>query len=160
MKNWVKSLRIRERVFLLTATVFLVVTVLYLGIWTPLDRGQESLSLSVDSWKNALIEIRSLKYQLQSLASEQSKQIEHNQSLIVIIDNTLRERNLYDSLQRSQPITSKSISVEFENATFDELILWLGELSTKYGLKLRSGNFSYAHDSEGRVNSTITLERS
>ena len=160
MNNWVKSLQIRERIFLLTATVFLVFAVLYLGVWTPLDRGQKSLSLSVDSWKNALIEIRSLKYQLQSLASEQSQQIEHNQSLVVIIDNTLRERNLYNSLQRSQPITSSGISVEFENATFDELILWLGELSTKYGLKLRSGNFSYAHDNNGRVNSTITLERS
>lgn len=160
MNNWVKSLQIRERVFLLTATVFLVFAVLYLGIWAPLDRGQKSLSLSVNSWKNALIEIRSLKYQLQPLASEQSQQIEHNQSLVVIIDNTLRKRNLYNSLQRSQPITSSRISVEFENITFDELILWLGDLSTKYGLKLQSGNFSYAHDSEGRVNSTITLERS
>ena len=120
----------------------------------------KNLSLSVDSWKNALIEISSLKYQLQSLASEQSKQIEHNQSLVVIIDNSLRERNLHNSLQRSQPITSSRISVELKNATFDELILWLGELSTKYGLKLQSGNFSYARDSEGRVNSTITLEKS
>lgn len=160
MRNWFESLQIRERIFVLTAAVFLVFAVLYFGIWTPLDRGQKSLSLSIDSWKNALIELQPLKSQLQSLASEQSQQVDHNQSLVVIIDNTLRARSLYNSLQRSQPITSSRISVEFENAAFDDLVLWLGDLSTKYGLKLRSGNFSYARDSEGRVNSTITLERS
>jgi general secretion pathway protein M len=160
MRNWFESLQIGERIFVLTGAVFLVVAVLYLGIWTPLDRGQKNLSLSVDSWKNALIELQPLKSQLQSLASAQSQQVDHNQSLVVIIDNSLRARGLYNSLQRSQPITSSRISVEFENAAFDDLVLWLGDLSTKYGLELWSGNFSYARDYEGRVNSKITLERS
>lgn len=159
MRNWFESLEARERLFVVAAALFLAFAVLYLGIWMPLDRGQKSLSLSVDDWKIALAELRPLKGQLQNSGSPQTQQAGRNQSLVVIIDNTLRERGLYNSLQRSQPTTGNGIRVEFENVAFDDLVLWLGDLSTRYGLQLQSGSFSNARDSEGRVNSTLTLER-
>lgn len=160
MREWFESLEARERVFVLAATVVLVFAVLYLGIWMPLDRGQKSLSLSVDNWTIALTELRPLQAQLQNSGSGQMQLADRNQSLVVIIDNSLRERGLYNSLQRSQPTTSNGIRVEFENVAFDDLVLWLGDLSTRYDLQLQSGSFSNPGDSEGRVNSTLTLERS
>ena len=160
MRDWFESLEARERVFILTAAVALVIAVLYLGIWMPLDRGQKSLSLSVDNWKIALTELRPLKGQLQNSGSGQIQQTGRNQSLVVIIDNTLRERGLYNSLQRSQPTTSNGIRVEFKNVAFDDLVLWLGDLSTRYDLQLESGSFSNPGDIEGRIDSTLILERS
>lgn len=160
MREWFESLEARERVFVLAATVVLVFAFLYLGIWMPLDRGQKSLSLSVDNWTIALTELRPLQAQLQNSGSGQMQLADRNQSLVVIIDNSLRERGLYNSLQRSQPTTSNGIRVEFENVAFDDLVLWLGDLSTRYDLQLQSGSFSNPGDSEGRVNSTLTLERS
>jgi len=159
MRDWFESLEARERMFVLTAAAFLVFAVLYLGIWMPLDRGQKSLSLSVSDWEIALTELRPLKGQLQNSGSGQTQSAGRNQSLVVIIDNTLRERGLYNALQRSQPTTSNGIRVEFENVSFDDLVLWLGDLSTRFGLQVQSGSFSNARDSEGRVNSTLTLER-
>lgn len=158
MRDWFDSLQDRERVFVLTAALFLAFAVLYLGIWMPLDRGQKSLSLSVDTWKTALADLRPLKGQLQNPASGQTAG--RNQSLVVIIDNTLRQRGLYSALQRSQPTAGNGIRVEFENVAFDDLVLWLGDLSNSYGLQVQSGNFSNPQDSAGRVNSTVTLERS
>lgn len=158
MKDWFDSLQDRERLFVITAALFLAFAVLYLGIWMPLDRGQKSLSVSVDTWRTALAELRPLKGQLQNPASGQASG--RNQSLVVIIDNTLRERGLYSALQRSQPTAGNGIRVEFENVAFDDLVLWLGDLSNSYGLQVQSGNFSNPQDSEGRVNSTVTLERS
>ena len=157
MRNWFESLQTRERLFVLTAAVFLVFAVLYLGIWMPLDRGQKSLSVSVNDWKIALAELRPLQAQLQNTGS--GPRAGSNQSLVVIIDNTLRERGLYNALQRSQPSTGNGIRVEFENVAFDDLVLWLGDLSTRYALQVQSGSFSNARDTEGRVNSTLTLER-
>lgn len=159
MRDWFDSLQARERMFVTTAAVFLVFAVLYLGIWMPLDRGQKTLALSVETWKTALIELRPLKSQLQSSASGQSQTAGRNQSLVVIIDNTLRERGLYNALQRSQPTTGNGIRVEFENVAFDDLVLWLGDLSAGYGLQVQSGSFSNPRAGEGRVNSTLTLER-
>ncbi len=160
MRDWFESLEARERVFVLTAAMVFVFAVLYLGIWMPLDRGQKSLSLSVDNWNIALTELRPLQAQLQNSGSGQIQQTDRNQSLVVIIDHTLRERGLYNSLQRSQPTTSNGIRVEFKNVAFDDLVLWLGDLSTRYDLQLQSGSFSNPGDIEGRIDSTITLERS
>ena len=101
MRDWFDSLQDRERLFVVTAALFLAFAVLYLAVWMPLDRGQKSLSLSVDTWKTALADLRPLIGQLQSSGSGQATG--RNQSLVVIIDNTLRERGLYSALQRSQP---------------------------------------------------------
>jgi type II secretory pathway component PulM len=160
MRDWFESLETRERLFVLTAAVFLAFAVLYLGIWMPLDRGQKGLSLSVDTWKLALAELRPLKGQLQDTGSGQTQGTGSDQSLVVIIDNTLREHGLYNALQRSQPTTGDGIRVDFESVAFDELVIWLGDLSTRYGLQVQSGSFSNTRDSVGRVNSTLTLERS
>ncbi len=160
MRDWFDSLQARERLFVMAAAIFLVFAILYLGIWMPLDRGQKSLSYSVDSWKTALAELRPLKSLLQSTGSGQTQTSARNQSLVVIIDNTLRERGLYSALQRSQPTTGNGIRVEFENVVFDDLVLWLGDLSVRYGLQVQSGSFSNPRDNEGRINSTLTLERS
>lgn len=160
MRDWFDSLQARERLFVVAAAVFLVFAVLYLGIWMPLDRGQKTLSASVDNWKTALTELRPLISQLRSTGPGQSQTTGRNQSLVVIIDNTLRERGLYSALQRSQPTTGNGIRVEFDNVAFDDLVLWLGDLSARYGLQVQSGSFSNPQESAGRVNSTLTLERS
>lgn len=158
MRDWFDTLQARERLFVFTAAVFLAFAILYLGLWMPLDRGQKSLSLSVNDLKTALAELRPLHSQLQG--SGQGQRSGRSQSLVVIIDNTLRERGLYSALQRSQPTTGNGIRVEFENVAFDDLILWLGDLSKRYGLQVQSGSFSNPRDSEGHVNSTLTLDRS
>jgi len=158
MREWFDSLQGRERIFVLAAAVFFVFAVFFLGIWMPLDRGQKSLSHSVNDWTSALAQLQPLKGRLQSAGSAQSSG--GGQSLVVIIDNTLRQRGLYSALQRSQPTTSDGIRVEFEGVAFDDLILWLGDLHVRYGLQVQSGSFSNPRHGEGRVNSTLTLERS
>lgn len=158
MRDWFDDLQARERLFVVAAVVVLGLAILYLGVLMPLDRGQKNLTLSVDTWKTALAEIRPLRSRLQNAGSGPTAG--RNQSLVVIIDNTLRERGLYSALQRSQPTTGSGIRVEFQNVAFDDLVLWLGDLSSSYGLQVQSANFSNPRDSEGRVNSTLTLERS
>jgi type II secretory pathway component PulM len=126
----------------------------------PLDRGQKGLATSVDNWRDSLAELRVLKGSVSTAGSIANHPADANQSLVVIIDNTLRERALYNSLKRSQPTATNGIRVEFENVAFDDLVLWLGDVSTRYGLQVESGSFSAAsRDNDGRVNSTVTLER-
>lgn len=160
MKAWFESLEARERLFVLTAGVMLAIAVFYLAIWMPLDRGQRNAAASVDNWRSALADIQVLKSDLQAAGSDRNATPGLNQSLVVIIDNTLRDRGLYNSLQRSQPTATNGIRVEFENVAFDELVLWLGDLGSNYALQVQSGSFSTtAEDSSGRVNATLTLER-
>jgi general secretion pathway protein M len=159
MKAWFEALQPRERVFVLSALAAILLAILYFGLWSPLNKAHANLRSSVQTWATALAEIRPLQSQLQS-ASLNTAQASGNESLVVIIDNSLRQRGLYSALQRSQPTAQNGIRVEFENASFDDLILWLGDLATSHGLQLQSGSFSStAVDSAGRVNATVTLER-
>jgi general secretion pathway protein M len=159
MKAWLDSLQSRERTLVLSAVALITVGVLYFAIWRPLDKSHDDLQASVQTWKMALSDIRPLRSQLQS-PSIGTTQSNRSESLVVVIDNSLRQRGLYTALQRSQPTAQNGIRVEFENAPFDDLVLWLGDLATTYGLQLQSGSFSSnAPASNGRVNATVTLER-
>ncbi|MEQ9562278.1 MAG: type II secretion system protein GspM [Woeseiaceae bacterium] len=158
MKAWFESLQARERKFVILAVLAIAFSVVYFGIWRPLDRHHNQLESNVQMWKSAVAELRPLKSQLQNASSHAPAG--QNESLVVVVDNTLRQRGLYSSLQRSQPVAQNGIRVEFENAAFDDLVLWLGDLGGSYGLHLQSGSFSQnTAGTAGRVNATVTLER-
>ena len=158
MKAWFESLQARERKFVILAVLAVAFSIAYFGIWRPLDRHHSQLESNVQMWKSAVADLRPLKSQLQNASSRAPAG--QNESLVVIVDNTLRQRGLYSSLQRSQPVAQNGIRVEFENAAFDDLVLWLGDLGGSYGLHLQSGSFSQnTAGTAGRVNATVTLER-
>ena len=161
MREWYDALETRERLFVLTAGVFIVFAALWFGLWVPLDRGHDDVSLRVESWQRSLAELRPMRGQIQASSQGTPAVNPGNQSLVVIVDNSLRQRGLTNSLQRSQPTPSGTgIRVEFENAAFDDLMLWLGDLHRSHGLELESGSFSVASgDVPGRVNSSVTLQR-
>ena len=161
VKDWYASLQARERAFVAVAVVAIVFASGWFGIWVPLDTSHKTAETRVDEWKRSLAELRPLRGQIQAAASGQPTNLNPNQSLIVIVDTSLRQRGLTNSVQRSQPTPSGTgIRVEFESAAFDDLVLWLGDLNRQYGLQVESANFSVASsESPGRVNSSVTLQR-
>jgi general secretion pathway protein M len=161
VRSWFDSLEQRERLLVSVAVVFVVFAAFWFGLWMPLDRGQEAAASSVDNWKSGISQLRPMKAQVEAVASGGKVVVPQDQSLVVIVDNSLRQRGLYNALQRSQPTPSgDGIRVEFESAAFDDLMLWLGDLHRQYGLDVESGSFSVSTgDSPGRVNSSVTLQR-
>lgn len=161
MKNGFFALDARERVFASGAAVFVFFALVWFGIWTPLDEEHKRAAESVENWRQSLAALRPMKAQIQAAGSNQPVNAGQNQSLVVIVDNSLRQRGLYASLQRSQPTPAgNGIRIEFESAVFDDLMLCLGDLHRQYGLTVQAGSFSIASsDSPGRVNSSVTLER-
>jgi general secretion pathway protein M len=161
VKNWFITLEARERLFVIAGVVFVVLAIGWVGVWMPLDSRQNATAERVDIWQQSLAALRPLRGQVQATTNAAPADTNLNQSLVVIVDNSLRQRGLYGSLQRSQPTPAgNGIRVEFESAAFDDLMLWLGDLHRQYGLRVEAGSFSLASSSApGRVNSTVTLER-
>lgn len=161
MKDWFLTLETRERLFVSVGVVFVVFAIGWAGIWAPLDAKHKARAERVDTWRQSLAALRPLRGQVQATANGAPANTNPNQSLVVIVDNSLRQRGLYGSLQRSQPTPAgNGIRVEFESAAFDDIVLWLGDLHRQYGLRVEAGSFSLASgDIPGRVNSTVTLER-
>jgi type II secretory pathway component PulM len=162
MKNWFETLDSRERIFVIGGAAIVLMASLFAFVWTPLDKGQAALESSVTTWERALAELRPLKGMQQTTSdSGQSGRAGSLQTPVLIVDQTLRARGLDRSLKRSQPTTSNGIRVEFENVVFDDLVLWLGDVSAKHAMQVSSGSLSAASRAgPGRINATLTLERS
>jgi type II secretory pathway component PulM len=161
MNEWFDSLDTRERQFVSIGAVVVVIALAYFLGWTPLDKKHNELKTDVARWESSLADLRPLR----GIAAN-GGQIRANttagvqQSPIITVDQTLRSRGLDSYRKRSQPTSSNGIRVEFENVAFDELVLWLGDLSGQHAMHVQSGSFSVgARVSPGRINASLTLER-
>lgn len=162
MKDWYDTLEAREQVFVLAGAVFVVLAMLYFLMWAPLDRNHDRVATSVDNWERSLAELRPL----QSLvatggATSITVGTSSQQAPIIVVSQTLQSRGLEQYRRRSQPTTGNGIRVEFEDVAFDDLVLWLGDLSDRHALHVQAGSLSVATQAgPGRINASLTLERS
>ena len=161
MMNWFESLAQRERLFVSAGGVVLLVALIYAFVWLPLDKGQQSMSASIATWERSLADLQPLSsLQLGNSINGPTAGANSPQTPVVIVDQTLRARGLDNSLKRSQPTTTNGIRIEFENIAFDDLVLWLGDLSTQFGMRVTTGSMSATSQAgPGRINATFTLER-
>ncbi|MGI9238854.1 MAG: type II secretion system protein GspM [Woeseiaceae bacterium] len=160
MKDWFEGLESREQLFVSLGVIVVVVALLYGLVWAPLDRNHESMAASVDDWQRSLAELAPLKGMAQAASPSSPTGSANQQAPIIIVDQTLRSRQLEQFRRRSQPTSSNGIRVEFENVAFDELVLWLGDLGDQYSMHVQAGSLSKGSQSgPGRINATLTLER-
>jgi general secretion pathway protein M len=160
MRDWFDSLEARERMFVVLGAVVVTIALLWGLVWVPLDKGHRDAEQRVATWERSLADLRPLaampKPQNGSRAAPGAGGA---QSPVVVVDSTLRSHGLGQP-KRSQP-TPNGIRVEFENVAFDKLVVWLGDLSYQYGMEVQAGSLSAATtDAPGRVNASLTLERS
>jgi general secretion pathway protein M len=159
MRAWFESLEHREQLFVGIGALVVTLAVLWGLVWTPLDKGHRDLQESVSTWERSLAELRPLASMPQPASgSQDAPQLGSTQSPVIIVDTTLRQRQLGQP-KRSQP-TPNGIRVDFDNVAFDDLVLWLGDLSSQYGMEVQAGSLSTAARSgPGRINATLTIER-
>lgn len=159
MKDWFTALESREQKFVLTAAIFVGIAILYAGLWLPLDNRDQQATARMAVWQDSLRQLRPLKGRIGNGTGNRISQLNLSQPLVVVIDSSLRVRELNNSLQRSQP-TGNDIRVEFENVSFDDLMVWLGDLHSQYALQVKSGSFTTSSSNgPGRVNAQLTLGR-
>ena len=160
MKDWFYSLEDRERLFVGAGALIVAVALLYGFVWAPLDKKHTETAASVSDWQRSLAELRPLKGAAAQASRGSLPGNASQRSPIIIVDQTLRSRGLEQYRKRSQPTSSNGIRVEFENVAFDELVIWLGDLSEQYKMTVQAGSLSAGNRSgPGRVNATLTLER-
>ena len=163
MKDWLDKLEARERLFVLGGAAFAIVASIYGFLWLPFDRNHAALAQSVDGWERSLAELRPLRSLAASNGAGRGGPATAGtlQAPIIVVDQTLRSRGLERFRRRSQPTTSNGVRVEFEGVAFDELVLWLGDLSGRHDMHVQAGSLSAVSQAgPGRVNASLTLERS
>ena len=160
MKDWFLGLEDRERLFVGIGAIVVALALIYGFAWAPLDKKHRETQASVSDWQRSLAELRPLKGMASQARNGAAPSPGAQQSPIIIVDQTLRSRGLERYRKRSQPTSSNGIRVEFEDVAFDDLVLWLGDLSDQYRMTVQAGSLaSGSRAGPGRINAALTLER-
>jgi general secretion pathway protein M len=158
MAEWWLQLAPRERLLVAICGVFVILALIWsLGI-QPLYKGSAKLQEQVASKQSQLANLQELASQVSSGSGDATiRPGRTNESIVVVIDKTTRNSSLANYLKRNQPEGTSSVRLRFENAPFDILVQWLGELNKVYGMTMVSASFDEA--GAGRVNCSVVLSR-
>jgi len=159
LKDWFFQLNDRERWLVSSAAALTVVLLIFLLAVVPLLSGTKRAEQQVTDKKALLAELDELAARLGPGAGGSSGPAAGaDQSLVVLVDRTTRSAGLSGYVKRNQPDGSSNIRLRLENAPFDELMEWLANLKSQYGLIAMSANIDTAQD-VGRVNCNLVLTR-
>lgn len=158
MQDWLNSMSARERIMVLGCGAFIVLATVWALALKPMLNSADGLEDRVTDKRAQLANLQELAAQIDlSTPGGTSRPANANQSLVVIIDRTTREKQLAGFLKRNQPEGPGSVRLRFEGAPFDALAGWLGELNNSYGLTADNANIDRA--GPGRVNVSLVLRR-
>ncbi len=155
---WVNAMTPRERIMVSVAAVFVAAALVWLLLLNPLYTSKTKLSQRVVEKQTLLAELRQRAANRTTGPATGAVQ-GLDQSIVVVIDRTSRLRGLNQYLKRNQPDGNNTVRLRFENAPFDDLVTWLAEIQTGYGLKASSASVDPSGP-PGRINCSLVLERS
>jgi general secretion pathway protein M len=156
MKDWFLGLEQRERLMVAGGAAILLLLLLYSLIWEPLAGGYANLKHSVEEQEETLVWMRQAAQQVQSLKrSSPAAQGLGGRSLLAVVDQSARSGGLGSSIKRIEPDGSKGVKVWLEGVAFDDMIVWLGQLTRTY--RVETSSITIEPQGGGRVNVRISL---
>lgn len=149
------SLSDRDRISIITLAVFLGCVAFYYLIWSPFN---DSLDMAKSKYQNkrelvAWLEANQTAARKAS-ANPQSRG-RGNQSMMTLVNSTSRQAQL--SLKRVEPKDDDVIRVWMDNAAFDDVMNWLNDLGTRYGVSVVNITIEGQKET-GRVDASIILK--
>ena len=151
---WFQAQSPRDQRVAAGAAVILVI-ILILGIFIPLDRSVSRAHARVQSKQADLAWMRSVAPQL-AAAGPAITAPASDRSLIVVIDTSARESGLGSALNSSEPSGPGALRVRLDKAPFDTLVQWLARLSQQNGIHVESASIDAAGP-PGLANAGIVL---
>ena len=158
MKEWFTSLAPRERAMVSIAAVVVALAWVSAVAWNPLTASVSRLQQSVE-------EQQALKQWMQQAAAEVNQlrgaagASDDHRSLLAVVDQTSKQSQLGPAVKRIEPDGQELVRVSLEQASFDDMMSWLGSLQRSFGVSVADVSID-RQAASGRVNARITLKRS
>jgi general secretion pathway protein M len=154
-RAWWAALAERERRVLGGGAIALGLILLYTAAWDPLTsaRAQRRLDLQ---------DARATAVQLEQLAGAAPRGAAPTagagQSLLAIVDQSHKASTIGKPPTRLQPDGDKAVRIWLEDVPYDALLRWLGELQTRYGVRVDAAAIQ-RESGPGLVTANLTLAR-
>lgn len=157
MRAWFASLAPREQRMVAIGTVLVVVMLVWGLVLAPLGQATDGARARVESKRSLLAFIQSAAGELAGAGEVAAPELS-GESLVVVVDRSLRQAGLGQSLTRNQPVGEDGVRVRLENAQFDALAGWLGDVHARSGMAIESASFDRSQ-APGRVNASLVLRQ-
>lgn len=161
MKDWWDNLQYRDRMLLMATAALVITLFFYLFAYEPIIKKQSTLTQRITSQRQlaSWMQDTSVKIkQLQGGSSEATPVVSSNTSMLSIIENSSRQANLRNPIQRMEPVGSNGVKLWIEKAPFDSVIQWLGELNRQHHISVDRLSINKS-DAPGLVTLQLDLKR-
>lgn len=155
MNEWWQSLQTRERWFVGGLGVFLVVFFFYFLLLDPLVASAAEYREKTERAERELRWMQQAVLELPATPTQRPRS-GGNASLNVIVDQTRTRYRL--AATNTQQVGPQQLRVRLEDAKFDDLVRWLGELRSNYGIAIDTAAVNQT-DVRGTTNASLTLSR-
>lgn len=159
MKRWYLSREPRERRTLLLGALVLALILLYTLGWQPLVKGIAQQQRSIAAQQETLQWMQGAAAEIALLRGKQTpQQAAHaNQPLLSIVESTAKNiTRAGGTLKRIEPKGADSVQVWLEQASFDQMILWLNTLQKDSAIHVDTLTID-KQKTEGIVDVRVTL---
>lgn len=153
MKEWFAKLDQREQLSLILLAIALLLYLLYILVWSPLDSRRDDLQVQNAAIAESRVRVDAMVSQLLELRKN-GGQVGGSRNLTSEINESTRRFNL--PVMRLQPNSRGEIQVRIENAAFDKVMQWLYEVEYTKGLLVREASLTQA-GAVGHVNITVRV---
>ena len=157
IREWFDKLAPRERWLVMAAAAFAVFALVFVLAIQPLFSARGRAAAEVAERRDLLSDLEQVARRFGPQAAPTGPGPTTVESLVVVVDRSTRERGLGTYLKRNQPEGPKGVRLRLENAPFDEIAGWLGEVQGRHGLAPISASFDPSGN-PGRVNANLVLE--
>jgi type II secretory pathway component PulM len=162
LRTWFLSRERRERIILLAGSVALVLMLVYVMLIGPFFAHKAAMQQRIARNTELLhwMQIQAVTVQRLRGTSHNSHISGTHESLLAAADRTARAAALGHALKQIQPATdgSGAVRVRLEEASFDNLIRWLGTLQRHYAIRTTQISIDQGH-AANTVDVNLTLKR-
>ena len=153
MKDWFYRFNTREQLSLLLLGGALLLYLIYMVLWSPLDQRRDDMAQRNVAAAESLQRVDGMVSEILRLR-ESGGSTSQRRNLTGLINQTTASAGL--TVTRMQPNSRGEVQVRMESVPFEGLMAWLNLLENREGLVVHEVSLSQSGDG-GRVNATVRL---
>jgi general secretion pathway protein M len=151
----------RERWMVVICTLFVVITLLWLYVWKPIQEQRVTSASRAKAEIATLAEVRNGAKTLKTLQSSSGSApnlAARSTSLGALVDNSIRRSKLASGLDKVQPDGENAVKIWLKDVEFNALTVWLDLMKTRYQATAVNVGIERS-DESSKVSARLTLER-
>lgn len=151
------GLQPREQLLISIAALLVFVTLCYFALIAPIANAVQQRTLRVERKQQDLAWMRTATPELMQLNASRGG-ASSGESLVVLITRSAQQAGVAGALTGQAPNGEHGMRVRLENASFDSLVLWLGQLQQQHGIGVESADITKS-EKPGIVAASIVFAR-